>query len=131
MAVGLLLITHNQIGRDLLSTASGMLGGIPLDHDNLEVSQSEDPDVLREQAKKLREHLDEGDGVLILTDMYGSTPSNIATTLLEHPRCEVITGLSLPMLIRVLNYPTLGLQELVNKALSGGHDGILLCERED
>jgi PTS system ascorbate-specific IIA component len=131
MAVGLLLVTHNQIGRDLLDTAASMLGGVPLPHDALEVRQGGDPDVLREQAASLRAALDEGDGVLVLTDMFGSTPSNIAVDLLQHPQCEVITGLSLPMLIRVLNYPGLGLQELVNKALSGGHDGILLCERED
>jgi PTS system ascorbate-specific IIA component len=59
--------------------------------------------------------------------MYGSTPSNIANRLMKRPEVSVISGISLPMLIRVMNYPKLSLPELINKALTGGHDGILLC----
>jgi mannose PTS system EIIA component len=130
MAVGLLIITHNLIGEDLLSTARSMLGRLPLETAWLAVSQSGDPDDLLARARELHRKLDTGDGVLVLTDMYGSTPSNIATRLLQQPKTQVIAGLNLPMLVRVLNYPELRLHELVNKAISGGHDGIVLCETE-
>ncbi|MCG5500682.1 PTS sugar transporter subunit IIA [Ectothiorhodospira lacustris] len=128
MSVGLLIITHNQIGEDLLSTARSMMGTIPLETRCLAVSQSGDPDVLLDRAVDLYQRLNQGDGVLVLTDMYGSTPSNIANRLLQQPKVQVIAGVNLPMLVRVLNYPNLRLHELVNKAISGGHDGILLCE---
>ncbi|MBK1692917.1 PTS sugar transporter subunit IIA [Ectothiorhodospira mobilis] len=128
MSVGLLIITHNRIGEDLLSTARSMMGTIPLETRCLAVSQSEDPDEVLTRAMEDYHHLNAGDGVLVLTDMYGSTPSNIANRLMQQPRVQVIAGINLPMLVRVLNYPTLRLHELVNKAISGGHDGILLCE---
>ncbi|WP_018232436.1 PTS sugar transporter subunit IIA [Thioalkalivibrio thiocyanodenitrificans] len=130
MAVGLLIITHNHIGEDLLSTARSMLGQLPLDTAWLAVSQAGDPDELLTQALVQHRRLNAGDGVLVLTDMYGSTPSNIATRLLQQPKTQVIAGINLPMLVRVLNYPQLRLHELVNKAISGGHDGIVLCETE-
>ncbi|EHQ51365.1 MULTISPECIES: PTS sugar transporter subunit IIA [Ectothiorhodospira] len=128
MSVGLLIITHNHIGEDLLSTARSMMGSIPLETRCLAVSQSGDPDILLDRAIDLYQRLNQGDGVLVLTDMYGSTPSNIANRLLQQPKVQVIAGINLPMLVRVLNYPNLRLHELVNKAISGGHDGILLCE---
>lgn len=131
MSVGLLLITHNRIGADLLDTARSMMGEIPLNTRCLAVSQSEDPDSLLTRAMAHYQTLNTGDGVLVLTDMYGSTPSNIANRLLRQPKVQVIAGLNLPMLVRVLNYPSLRLHELVNKALSGGHDGVLLCEISD
>ncbi|MDD3517400.1 MAG: PTS fructose transporter subunit IIA [Chromatiales bacterium] len=130
MPVGLLLITHNHIGEDLLATARSMLRDIPLETACLAVSQTEDPDAVLAHAAQLRARLDDGHGVLVLTDMYGSTPSNIANRLTDRPDTRVIAGISLPMLVRVLNYPELPLHDLVNKALSGGHDGILLCEPE-
>jgi mannose PTS system EIIA component len=130
MAVGLLIITHNHIGEDLLGTARSMLGQLPLDTAWLAVSQAGDPDDLLTQALVQYRRLNTGDGVLVLTDMYGSTPSNIATRLLQQPKTQVIAGINLPMLVRVLNYPQLRLHELVNKAISGGHDGIVLCETE-
>lgn len=71
-----------------------------------------------------------GDGVLVLTDIYGSTPGNIANRLFDAHGVAVIAGINVPMLIRVLNYPDLSLEELVNKAVTGGHDGIILCKKE-
>jgi PTS system ascorbate-specific IIA component len=69
--------------------------------------------------------------VLVLTDMYGSTPSNIASRLVRERGWRLIAGVNLPMLIRVLNYSGLGIHELISKALSGGHDGIMLCDDDD
>jgi mannose PTS system EIIA component len=107
-----------------------MLGFCPLQTAHLEVSQKSDPDNLLRQALKLCDELDRGEGVLVLTDMFGSTPSNVATRLLDYPQVQVVAGINLPMLVRILNYPSCNLYEMVNKALSGGHDGILFCESE-
>lgn len=128
MSVGLLLITHNTIGSALLETATNMLGHCPLLTETLAVVPDSDPSELRGQAEAMLEDLNQGDGVLILTDMYGSTPSNIATSLGKHGRVAVISGVNLPMLVRLLNYPHLGMETLVSKALSGGCDGILRCD---
>ncbi len=131
MSVGLMLVTHGRLGVELLSTAQNMLGVCPLQADTLSVSQHDDVDELDALAEVIRLRLDDGDGVLVLTDMYGSTPSNVATRLLRRPGVAVIAGVNLPMLIRVMNYPTLPLPELVDKALSGGHTGIVHCQPED
>jgi PTS system ascorbate-specific IIA component len=131
MSVGLLIITHGRIGEDLLETAKSMLGVCPLQTAYMAVSQSSDPEKLFNQAKRICESLNQGDGVLVLTDIYGSTPSNVANRLLEESYIQVVAGLNLPMLVRVLNYPSLNLHKMINKALSGGHDGILLCEIDE
>ncbi|HLA74467.1 MAG TPA: PTS fructose transporter subunit IIA [Gammaproteobacteria bacterium] len=125
MTIGLLIVTHNNIGADLVDTATAMLGVCPLATEILPVSQKSDPEALLSKARQLVAMLDQGNGVLVLTDIYGSTPSNIAHSLIQQERVKVIAGINLPMLIRVLNYPRLSLSELAEKALSGGRDGIL------
>jgi PTS system mannose-specific IIA component len=69
--------------------------------------------------------MDKGDGVLILTDMFGSTPSNIAHRLAQRGKVMVVTGLNLPMMIKVMNYPTHNLEQLVELAVKGGKTGVL------
>jgi mannose PTS system EIIA component len=126
--VGLIVITHNQIGSSLLETATGMLGGCPIPVEIIPVSTGSNPEQLLQLARDRLKILDQGDGVIVLTDMYGSTPSNIATRLCgDGDMVAVIAGVNLPMLVRLLNYPNLNLEQLVDKAMSGGQDGILLC----
>lgn len=127
MSIGLLIITHNQIGAELLDTAVNMLGYCPLLAETLAIRTDSNPDRVRARAAELTEELDQGDGVLVLTDMFGSTPSNIATSLRCTGRVTVVSGINLPMLVRVLNYPHLSLDSLTAKALTGGSDGILDC----
>ncbi len=128
MSVGILIVTHGDIGEELLATARSTLGGeLPLKCRALSVSPSCDPDFQHDKAQIMLSSIDNGDGVLVLTDMYGSTPSNIANSFKEREDIEVIAGVNLPMFIRVLNYHDSNLQEMVDKALSGGHDGIILC----
>ncbi|MCU7905758.1 MAG: PTS fructose transporter subunit IIA [Candidatus Thiodiazotropha sp. (ex Epidulcina cf. delphinae)] len=128
MTIGLLLITHSRIGDALLETAGKMLEGASLPAETLSVSIDSNPDQLRELAAEMVSRLDQGDGVLVFTDMYGSTPSNIAYGLAERGRVNVISGVNLPMLIRTLNYQALDLISLTEKAVSGGKEGILCCE---
>jgi mannose PTS system EIIA component len=127
MSVGLLIITHNGIGKALLETATTMLAGCPLRAEALAIGPDAERDLLQGQALAIAERLDEGDGLLVLTDLFGSTPANIATALKERAGCYVLTGVNLPMLVRVLNYAGLPVAEIATKALSGGKDGVLLC----
>ena len=103
MSVGLLLITHNQIGDALLDAATAMIGVHPLPTRTLPVILDSDTEQITAQASKLVQELHQSSGVLILTDMFGSTPSNIAASLLKQPHVMVVAGINLPMLIRVLN----------------------------
>jgi PTS system ascorbate-specific IIA component len=125
MSVGLLLITHAGIGESLLEAAAGTFGDCPLEIRTLSVARGGDRDRLIEEATDLVAQLDQGQGVLILTDVYGATPSNIASRIRSPHPWRAVAGLNLPMLIRVLNYCGLDLATLAEKALSGGRDGIL------
>jgi len=127
MSVALLLITHNRIGDELLDTATRMLGRCPLPAAALAVSEDDDPQALGAEALRRARGLDEGAGVLVLTDLYGSTPANIAAALGEEPNVRVLSGVNLPMLVRILNYHELGLVELAEKGLSGAHAGVFVC----
>ena len=128
MPVGILIVTHGEIGEELLATARSTLGGdLPLKCRALSVSPSCDPDSQHDKAQKLLTSIDDGNGILVLTDIFGSTPSNIANSFKGRDDVEIIAGVNLPMFIRILNYPDLNLSDMKDKALSGGHDGIILC----
>lgn len=127
MKVGLLIITHDDLGQSLLRTATKMLGCCPLHTEFMSVPTQADPDELIKQGKKLIMKLDQGDGVLILTDMFGATPSNVATALMKQGNVLSVAGINLPMLVRVLNYADLNLGNLAQKALSGGRQGVVEC----
>jgi PTS system ascorbate-specific IIA component len=127
VSVGLLLITHEGIGSAVLEAATRMLGRCPLRAEVLPVALEADTEALRALADQRADSLDDGDGVLVLTDLYGSTPSNIAASLASRGAVRIVSGLNLPMLVRVLNYPAEDLAGLADKAVTGGNRGILLC----
>lgn len=128
MTTGLLLITHDQIGNAVIESATNMLGMCPMLLEVVSVTTGCRPDAMMEMALAAIDRLNQGGGVLVLTDMYGSTPSNIANRLVGLEQVRVVAGLNLPMLVRVLNYPRLELEELAQKAVSGGREGIFVCE---
>jgi PTS system ascorbate-specific IIA component len=130
VSVGVLLITHGEIGTALLQTAIDVLGVCPLSTCVLAAPAGCDPDKIIVEARRAVGDLDSGDGVLVLTDLYGSTPSNIACKLPGSSKVRVVSGLNLPMLIRILNYPDLDLDGLLHKAVTGGRDGVLTCNLE-
>jgi len=126
MAVGILIITHDGIGPSLLGTANLMLTECPLQAKLLNASTDSDPDQLELDATELVDQLDEGDGVLILTDLPGATPSNIAGHIARTRNdVRIVSGINMSMLIRLFNYPEGNVDELAEKALSGGRDGIV------
>ena len=125
MSVGILLITHSGIGSALLNVAYGTFGRLPLAVSQISVGRHPDPDELVVCAGEKVKELDSGEGVLVLSDMIGSTPSNIAQNLQRQGfNVRVITGLNLPMLFRILNYPHLELSLLAEKAVQAGIAGI-------
>lgn len=130
MTVSLLLITHPNIGESLLTAAKITFGYLPLKTEAVEIGYHEDPDQLLPQLEKKIIEMDDGDGVLILSDLFGSTPCNTARKLQTNQQSFLVAGLNLPMLMRTLNYPTLNLLELAQKAMSGGKDGIISHAKE-
>lgn len=127
MSVSLLIITHDQIGSAMVDTAVHMLGVSPMTINVIAVRREHNPDEIVSQAEGL---IAGSEATLVLTDMYGSTPSNIACRLRTKNNVRVVGGINLPMLVRVLNYPRLSLDELAEKAVSGGRDGVLTCKTE-
>jgi PTS system mannose-specific IIA component len=123
--VGVLIIAHGSLAQSLLEGAQHVLGAHIRQINILGVHHQEDPDALRSKASLLIEELNDGHGVLVLTDLYGGTPSNIAKSLHDGGQVEVVSGVSLPMLVRALWYRDHALEEVVNKAMAGGLGGVI------
>ena len=123
--VGILIIAHGTLGESLIHCASHVLNKRPARLKQLGVTAQDDPLLLLPQARALVKELDDGSGVLILSDMYGGSPSNIAAKLLIPGRIEGVAGVNLPMVIRALTYRDRPLPTLIVKAVSGGCEGVL------
>jgi len=123
--IGILIISHGTLGESLIHCASHVLNKRSPKLRQLGIAAQDDPALLLPQARNLVAELDAGAGVLILTDMYGGTPSNMAAKLVSPGRVEAVAGVSLPMLIRVLTYRDRTLQVIVTKAISGGCEGVM------
>ncbi len=123
--IGVLLISHGAIGETLLASAEAILGAKQARVATLGVSRSDDPDKVLARARQLAAQLDDGAGLLVLTDMFGATPCNVAARLLADGRVEGVSGVSLPMLVRVLSARNGSLPAAVQRALSGGAEGVV------
>jgi PTS system ascorbate-specific IIA component len=106
------------------------MGSRPENVAALAILPNDDPGILLEQARNLAASLDQGSGVLVMSDMFGATPSNIARRLLEPGRVEGLAGANLPMLVRALTYRNQPLSEVAEKAVSGCIAGALRMEKE-
>ena len=124
--IGVLLVTHGEIGTALLHSASQILGAQQPQVATLSVWRQDDPDDLVLRARELLEGIDAGGGVLVLTDIFGATPGNVVSRLLEDGRVEGVSGVSLPMLLRVITGRSgCDLRTAVQRALSGGAEGVV------
>ena len=130
MTIGILLLTHNDIGAQLLLAAKSTYGSVPIRTEILSIDHYDQPNDLAKLANQYVKLLDDGKGVLILTDMFGSTPSNIAKDLCYLGKVSVVSGLNLSMLLHIFNYPTLSLNQLTAKAIEGGKDGVMQINYE-
>ena len=126
MAVGILLVTHPGIGPALIAVATRLLRQVPLTTEAFEISFDADPEALLPAASAALRRVDDGQGVLVLTDLYGATPSNLAAQLarLGTP-VRRVSALNLPMLLRVMNYAELDLEELPAVAAAGARNGVI------
>ena len=123
--IGILIIAHGNLGESLINCATHVLNKVPPRILALGVSARDDPALLLPHAISMVKELDSGSGVLVLSDMYGGSPSNIASKVVMPGRVEAVCGINLPMLIRVLTYRERDLQTIVTKAVSGGCEGVM------
>jgi len=127
MAVGILLMTHPGVGSALLDTTTRLLGTLPLPATAFEVRFDTDPAALLPAASSVLRRVQGEDGVLLLTDVYGASPARLALHLARIVQpCRRVSGLSLPMLLRVMNYAEQGLDDLARTAANGGRNGVVL-----
>ncbi|MEO6928173.1 MAG: PTS fructose transporter subunit IIA [Casimicrobiaceae bacterium] len=126
--IGILIIAHDTLPESLVHTVTHVLGARPPLFDALSVAARDDPLDLVPMARKRVERLDGGSGVLIISDLYGASPCNLAVKLLDPPRIEGVAGASLPMLIRAFTYRDKDMATLISKAISGARDGAMQLE---
>jgi mannose PTS system EIIA component len=123
--VGILIISHGGYGECLIQTVTHMLGGKPERVRALGFTRQVDLGLLESMAREALAEVDAGRGVLIFTDMFGATPSNLAARLVEPGRIEAIAGVNAPMLVRAVNYRHEALATVAAKAIEGGANGIV------
>jgi PTS system ascorbate-specific IIA component len=122
--IGILIVAHGTLGESLIHCASHVMGGRPPQLLQIGVTIHDDPALIHPQALRLVRQLDQGEGALVLTDVYGATPANIASGLLIPGRIEGVAGVNLPMLVRALTYRNEPLKTVIAKAMSGGVEGV-------
>jgi len=124
--IGILIITHGTLGESLIQCICHVVNKRPAHIAQLGVAERDDPNEVLTEARRLLLSVDDGEGVLVLTDIYGATPANIAMKLLDPGRVEAVAGVNVPMLLRILTYREKSdIQTVVHKAISGGCDGVL------
>lgn len=127
--IGLLIVTHCDLGKELLNAAEFIVGKIEA-VDTIAITETSGTDLLRKKIEAKVSALDKGDGVLILTDMFGGTPSNLSLSFLKEGEIEVLTGVNLPMVIAIVqNRPNFKVAALAEKAQEAGKMGISLASK--
>lgn len=122
--IGILLITHGSYGEALVQNACHVLNKRPVQLNQLGVAAQDDPLDLLPLARDMLKLVDNGHGAVVMTDIFGASPANLAGKLLEPGRVEGISGVNLPMLLRALTYRDKGMDVLLIKAIAGGRDGV-------
>jgi PTS system mannose-specific IIA component len=123
--IGLLLITHDTLGEALIQCACHVMNKRPEQLLQLGVAAGDDPNDLIPLAQQMLKIVDKGEGVLVMTDIYGASPSNLVAKLLQPGKIEGLAGVNLPMLLRAINYRDKGMETLLSRAIGGGRDGVL------
>ena len=123
--IGILIIAHGSLGESLMECAKHVIGNEPRQLSFLGVTTQDKPADLLPKAQALVAELNTGEGVLVLSDMYGATPCNIVTKLLVPGLIEGVAGVNMPMIVRTMTYRHESLLALVEKAISGGREGVV------
>lgn len=128
MTIGLITITHNHIGKQLADTAGEILGPPTFAVRHFVVRPDDDPARIESEVVDSMSAVDSGDGVLIVSDLYGSTPCNIARRVAPSHHVRVLSGVNLPMMLRIFSYIRLDLDSLAGKAAEGARIGVIECD---
>jgi len=128
--ISLLIVAHGNLGDSLIQCATYVLGKRPEALENLDLSACDDPNEMFARAQARINEFDQGDGVLILTDVYGASPCNTVCKILRNREIVAIAGVNLPMLLKALTYRDQGMATLVEKAVAGGQSGIFNVHSE-
>jgi PTS system ascorbate-specific IIA component len=122
--VGLLLVAHGKLGDSLIECATYVHGHPPEGLQSLDLTGYVETEAMLAAARARIAELDDGAGVLVMTDIYGATPSNTACKLASEGSVEVVSGVNLPMLLKALNYRQEPLSVLAERVAKGGQAGI-------
>ncbi len=122
--MGIVIVTHGQTGQSLVNNAEFILGQSLGRIRCIAFIQSGEQPTGDDELKQAIMESDHGEGVLILTDLVGSSPANRVADLLEEVHAAMVTGINLAMLIRVWNYRDTPLESLIHKAVQGGKRGV-------
>ena len=117
--IGILIIAHGRFGESLIECATHVMGSPPPMLAQLGIQTHDDPTTILPKAQRMVQDLNQGDGVLVLSDMYGATPCNLVGKLLSPGKIEGVSGVNLPMLVRALTYRNGDILALTEKAVSG------------
>ena len=127
--IGIVIVGHSNISKEFLVALEHIVGK----QENIEaisIFPTDDIKKKREEIIKSVKKVNKGKGVVILTDMFGSTPSNIAKEFSCYKNVKIVSGINLSMLLNIFNYPNLNLDNLTLKAIEGGRDGVLEINNE-
>lgn len=128
--IGILLITHGSFGESLVQNVCHVLNKRPPQLLQLGLAPQDDPLDLLPLARRLLQAVDSGNGVLVMTDVWGASPANLAAKLLQPGRVEGVAGVNLPMILRALTYRDRSLDTLIIKAVAAGRDGVVNMQKE-
>jgi PTS system mannose-specific IIA component len=127
--IGLLVLTHGRMAEDLVESVRRIVGEVA-GLDAVSIDWNDDVDEATEQIRQAVNRLDRGDGVLVLTDMFGGTPTNLALSLLDPGKLEIVTGVNLPMLIKFANLrEELSLNDAAAGIADQGRESIQVASR--
>lgn len=121
--IGILLLTHAPLGQAFIAAASHVFHGTPERLEAIDVIADQNPREVQRLARQAAKRLDDGSGVLVITDVMGGTPSNCTLPFCSSSHTQVIAGISLPMLLRALTYRHDTLDVVAEMALAGGQGG--------
>ncbi len=125
--VGALVVTHGRLGQELVSAAQAIVGEISYIA-AVSIGWNDDVDESKKKIEQAVAEVDQGKGVILLTDMFGGTPSNLSFPLLKKNELDIVTGVNLPMVIKVANQSgTDSLSELVTKVKKQGQSHISIA----
>jgi PTS system mannose-specific IIA component len=125
------VVTHGKLAEELVSAARIIVGG-KLDVRHLSIGWNDDVDLAREQVRRAIAETDRGHGVLVLTDMFGGTPTNLCISFLAREKVEIVTGVSLPMIVKTANLAAeaqegLSLRQVAERVAERGRDSVIVA----